>query len=194
MISLSVLFDLPGMSLDGLEVDGETITIQTHVEAAEAACPICQTMAQRVHSHYGRTLHDVPCGTKSVRLVVQVRRFFCGNQDCPRKIFAERLPTLTEVSARMTTRFQRGLAEVGYALGGRAGAQLGARLGWRQSRSTILRALRRLPELQETTPRLLGVDDWAFRRGTMYGTLLLDLETSTPVDLLDVKRDYLMVY
>jgi transposase len=167
MISLSVLFELPGMSLDRLEVDAEAMTIETHVEASQAACPVCQRLSQRVHSHYTRTLRDVPCGTKSLRLVVQVRRFFCAKQDCPRKIFAERLPALTEVKARMTRRFQRGLAEVGFALGGRAGAQLGAVLGWRQSRSTILRTLRRLPEPKRATPLMLGVNDWAFRRGSM---------------------------
>jgi transposase len=184
MISLSLLFELPGMSVDQLEVETETITIKTHVEACEAACPICHTLAQRVHSHYTRTLHDVPCGTKALRLVVQVRRFFCDQETCPRQIFAERLPALTQVKARATTRFVRGLAEVGFALGGRAGAQLGAVLGWRQSRSSILRTLRRLPEPKRATPRLLGVDDWAFRRRAIYGTMLLDLEMHTPVDLL----------
>src|SRR5258708_28302516 len=126
MKTLSLLFELPGMSLDRLEVDTETIIIETHVVASEATCPVCQTVAQRVHSHYRRTLHDAPWGTKALRLVVQVRRFFCDNQDCPRKIFAERLPALTEVKARMTTRFVRGLAGVGFALGRRAGAKLGA--------------------------------------------------------------------
>lgn len=184
MISLSLLFELPGMILDHLEVDAQTITIETHVEAAEAACPICDILAQRVHSHYTRTLHDVPCGTKALRVVVRVRRFFCDQETCPRKIFAERLPALTHVSARTTTRFVRGLAEIGFALGGRAAARLGAVLGWRQSRSTILRTLRHLPESPGPTPRLLGVDDWAFRRGSKYGTLLLDLETHAPVDML----------
>jgi transposase len=79
MISLSVLFDLPGMSLDQVEVHAETITIEAHVEASQAACLLCQVLAQRVHSHYTRTLHDVPCGRKALRLVVQVRRFFCEN-------------------------------------------------------------------------------------------------------------------
>ena len=113
-----------------------------------------------------------------------MRRFFCDQKTCSRKIFAERLPDLTRVNARATTRFVQGLAEFGFALGGRAGAQLGARLGWRQSRSTILRTLHRLPERQPAAPRLLGVDDWAFRRRAIYGTILLDLETHTPVDLL----------
>ena len=62
MLSLSLLFDLPGMNLDQLEIDAQAITINTHVEACEAVCPICKTVATRVHSHYRRTLHDVTVG------------------------------------------------------------------------------------------------------------------------------------
>ncbi|GHO98597.1 transposase [Reticulibacter mediterranei] len=123
-------------------------------------------------------------GEKNLRLLVLVRRFFCQNEVCSRKIFAERLPDLTSVYARRTTRCKEILAELGFALGGKAAAALGSFLGLRGSRMTILRLLRQTSAPAVSTPKMLGIDEWAYRRGKKYGALLIDLEKGTPVDLL----------
>jgi transposase len=115
---------------------------------------------------------------------VQVRRFFCENPECIRKIFAEQLPDLTSVYARRTTRATSALSEIGFALGGKAGSALSAFLGVPSNRMTILRILRRMPAPVAPTPQMLGVDEWASRRGYRYGTILVNLETGKPVDLL----------
>ena len=99
-------------------------------------------------------LQDLPCVGKTLRLVVQIRRFFCRNTDCARKIFAERLPDLTTSYARRTTRFTHMLSALGLALGGKAGAHLGAKLGMPTSRMTILRVLRHMVSPPEVTPRI----------------------------------------
>lgn len=184
MNQLTLLFQLPGFSLDQIEIQAQVVALQAHVQASEAACPLCQHPARRVHSHSTRTLHDLPCGTRSLRLFITVRRFFCDCTDCPRKIFVERLPDLTRAYARTTTRFTQAVEALGFALGGKAAVRLGTQLGLARSRTTMLRTLRRATPPPVNTPRILGVDDWAFRRGSSYGTLLVDLERSQPVDLL----------
>lgn len=185
MIQPTLLLGLPAhFRLEQIEMTLQTLTLSLAVETPEAACPLCQQMSHRVHSHYTRTLADLPCVGKWLRLQVAVRRFFCGNQACVRKIFAERLPERTSVYARRTTRCKDALIELGFALGGTAAASLSVHLGLPSNRMTLLRMLRQLPPAAIPTPTMLGVDEWAYRRGKKYGTLLIDLERATPVDLL----------
>jgi transposase len=185
MIQPTLLLGLPAhLRLDQIEITPQTLILFLAMETAEAACPLCQQVSHRAHSHYTRTLADLPCAGKALRLLVLVRRFFCENEACSRKIFAERLSELTSVYARRTHRVTETLAELGFTLGGKAAAALSQHLGLESSRMTFLRILRQTPPLAVQTPKMLGVDDWAFRRSKTYGTILINLEDGSPVDLL----------
>jgi transposase len=185
MIQPTLLFGLPAhVRVEQIEITPAGVILSLAVETSEAACPLCQQTSQRVHSRYTRTLQDLSCVGKALRLLVVVRRFFCTNQGCARKIFAERLPELTSLYARRTTRCHETLTELGFALGGKAAAARSAQLALPCSRMTILRMLRHTSEAALPTPRMLGVDEFALRRGKTYGTILVNLETGTPVDLL----------
>jgi transposase len=147
-------------------------------------CPGCARMTQRVHSHYARTLADLPWGLYRVTWQLRVRKFFCDNPACHRQICTERLPDGAAPWARRTERLAARLTALAVALGGAAGVGLSQQLDLAVSRNTLLRLLRRLPVPSRGTPRVLGVDDCAFRKRQSYGTVLIDLERRQPVALL----------
>ena len=141
-------------------------------------------MSRAVHSRYRRHPADLPSLGREVRVSLRVRRFYCRNVACPRQTFAERVSQLVVPFARRTRRLAEAQGRTGAALGGEAGARLLSRLSMPASADTVLRLLNRLPLPLPTGPRVIGVDDWAKRKGHSYGTIVVDLERRRVVDLL----------
>jgi transposase len=151
----------------------------------ESRCPSCGQPARRLHSRYCRRLSDLPWEGIPVSIELRVRRFFCSNEDCGQHIFTERLPKTVERYARRTCRLSASLEQITLALGGAAGSRLAQQLGILANGSTLLRQLRRKGiTFSADAPRVLGIDDWAWRKGRRYGTIRCDLERGKVVDLL----------
>jgi transposase len=172
--------------LDAWQLDHTATLLTLHVTSTQrgVTCPVCAVFTHRVHSGYTRLLADLPWGAARVRWQLRVRKCFCGNPQCPRRIFTERLPGVVAPWARRAQRLAAWLSAIGLALGGAAGTRLSRRLGLRVSRHTLLRVVRRLPLPCDSTPQALGIDDFAFRTRQTYGTVLIDLECRRPVALL----------
>jgi transposase len=180
----ALLPDSARVTLQDVLIDNERITLIAQAIGSRSSCPQCGEVSARLHSRYTRTLADLPWRGRVVRIELQVRRFFCLAAHCPRQTFAERLPEVAAVSARTTARLRKAQQLIGQALGGEAGARLAAPLGMPASPDTLLRRVRRASLSRQPAVRVLGVDEWAWKKGQRYGTILCDLERRGPVDLL----------
>ena len=182
---LTTLFSLPiDVYLADICLEKETLTLVLKSSQASAVCPKCTHPSTRIRGRYTRTLADLPSPWTSSTRALEVRRFVCRTRGCPRTTFAERFPKLTRAYARRTLRQAEALVEIAFAQGGKAGAQAAKRLAMPTSRDTLLRLIRSTPVPTRKTPQVLGLDDFAWKKGDRYGTLLVDLQAHCPVEVL----------
>ncbi len=173
-----------GLGIELAEIDAHGVTIGARSTASEAECPVCCRPSSRIHRYCERTLGDLPWSGRRVRLVVRARHFRCRNPDCPRKVFSERLVGTAAVYARRTERLSNMLLGIAYELGGEAGSRAAAYTGIDVSGDTLLDIIRAAPIPEQPTRSTVGVDDWSWRKGMSFGTVLVDLQGHQPVDLL----------
>jgi transposase len=179
-----VLPCLSGMAVDRAVISGDLVRIWVHAVAGGAACPGCGTWCAAVRDRYLRRLRDAGAGGRRVLIWLEVRVLCCPDRRCGVATFAEQPQGLAVPYARKTPLLAGQLAAIAAELAGRAGARLARVLAVEVSRHTLVRVLMALPEPAAGLVRVLGIDDFSLRKGQAYATLLVDMETGRPVDVL----------
>src|ERR1700733_4638504 len=178
-----------GLNVVSVERGGQAWTITLGSQQL-SVCPGCGARSKSRHSTYWRTLRDLSAQGAPVVINARLGRWRCRNQLCDRRIFTERVPGLASPFARRTVRLAEIVRLIGYNAGGRPSERLMKRLGMPVSDTTILAGLRKYAGARSETGslassvRVAGVDDWAWRKGHKYGTIIVDLGRRAVVDVL----------
>ncbi len=180
-----LLLDTDQFVIRQIKIENDKIMLDVKRTACKAICPRCNMESMEVHSTYMRHPIDLAWSKMAVILYLKVKRFFCRNDGCSKRTFAERFPGFVSPYARRTQRVIERQHQVGMNVCAKTAESLLNCEHIGISDTTINRILRDLPDPEKHPVRVLGVDDWAKRKGQTYGTILVDLERSQTIDLLN---------
>ncbi len=184
-MSLHTLFPhLRGFRLLSCHREAKRLVLICERVTRSARCPVCGTSAYRIHSRYQRTVWDLSVQNVQVLLHLHVRKFYCDHPGCQRRIFTERLPQITSPHGRFTFDLREFLGQLGREQGGASGARSATLQGLQVTARAVLRFMQALPLPPTAPPQIIGLDEWAWKRGQRYGAIVVDLERNKPIALL----------
>lgn len=193
-IDLNFFFRHSFLTIEGWDDSSEEDDLTLYVRSTEskATCPYCGHQSEKIHSRYYRNLRDLPAFGKKVGICFRARKFFCHNQECRYRTFAEQPGNEIFRYRRRTRRCEVCVHRHALVLSSPQCSRLLGGIGVSVSRSTVLRDLHRMRVPDERDVRRIGIDDWAFRKGHDYGSLIVNLATGRPIDLLPSRngRDF----
>ncbi|MFF1401094.1 ISL3 family transposase [Streptomyces sp. NPDC058287] len=178
-----VLFPGIDVRVERVVDSSDALLVEAVSTSGPGRCPGCRKQARPMHSSYQRTLDERPVGSRPVVVRLRVRRYFCDRRSCSRRTFVEQVRGLSERHRRSSTGLTGWLRSIAVELGGRPAARLCRQLRVAAGRTRLLRLLT-APPVPDRAPRVLGVDEFAFRKGCTYGTVLVDVEAGRVVDVL----------
>ena len=185
MVLISSLLGLPStLAIDRVEQGAKRFEVYLHATTSCVCCPTCGTAGSRVHSFYLRTVADMTCVGQRLILKLLVRKWVCPLDSCPQRIFAEQFAGVVRRYARMTDRLIKALQSIGVTTNGADGANFSSSLAMPTTAKTLIRRVLELPLPEEGSVRVAGIDEWAWKRGSRYGTILVDIEHRRVVALL----------
>jgi transposase len=149
-------------------ISGNTVVLGLMGSTPSGICPLCSKVSHKVHSYYQRKVQDLPIIGKTVKLYISTRKFFCQEDSWPRKVFAERFNSCLRPWQRRLERFNCQIQVIGLRCGSKPGASVCEVIGLPVSAFTVLRMTKRAALPQVVTPKVLGIDDFAFKKGHTY--------------------------
>ncbi|MEM7033698.1 MAG: ISL3 family transposase [Chloroflexota bacterium] len=180
---------LPGCHIEAVRYEGSTMAIEAETDSIERQCPSCKYASKHIHSYRVRQVRDLPVSAYSVHLKIRIKRYRCQQDSCSRQTWTEEVPDIVTRYKRRTKRLTSALWHIGQALGGNPGSHLAHQLRMPTSRDTLLRILRASKGVRPNeNPQIVGIDDWAKKKGQTYGTILVDLEHHRVLDLLPDRK------
>lgn len=166
-------------------VKQEESSVKVELESCQpqSICPLCGKASSKEHSRYFRKLMDEPIFGNRAYLGLSVRKFYCHTKNCERKIFTERFSSFIKSYARKTDRLKESLTALAFSSNAETGKKVSRKLSLPVSADTLLRLIRKSSEKGDENLKIIGVDDWAIKKGNHYGTIICNLETHKPVDV-----------